>query len=272
MSSLAAAKADNFYYPPEWDPSKGNLDKFHGTHALGARAKRFKSEGVLIIRFEMPFNVWCTQCGQMIGKGVRFNAEKRHVGMYHSTKIWSFAMRHHCGNRIEIHTDPRKTEYRIIEGIRKKIENYSAEDAQVIDLGKHNDESLDALAAVERKETNRRKAKAEHARLAVLKEDCTFLAKNDAKLNRLMRNNLRPQRKDEKSRKQKRKALGLPDHVELLPEDPEDVALSKSVKFHPTPHKSHRTIRKDILKSSIFDKKSKRAARRKRHSAHVQYT
>ncbi len=29
MSSLAAAKADNFYYPPEWDPSKGNLDKVH---------------------------------------------------------------------------------------------------------------------------------------------------------------------------------------------------------------------------------------------------
>lgn len=28
MSSLAAARADNFYYPPEWDPSKGGLNKF----------------------------------------------------------------------------------------------------------------------------------------------------------------------------------------------------------------------------------------------------
>ena len=27
MSTLAAARADNFYYPPEWDPSKGSLNK-----------------------------------------------------------------------------------------------------------------------------------------------------------------------------------------------------------------------------------------------------
>lgn len=27
MSTLAAARADNFYYPPGWDPSKGNLNK-----------------------------------------------------------------------------------------------------------------------------------------------------------------------------------------------------------------------------------------------------
>ncbi len=27
MSSLAAARADNFYYPPEWEPSKGGLNK-----------------------------------------------------------------------------------------------------------------------------------------------------------------------------------------------------------------------------------------------------
>ena len=27
MSTLAAARADNFYYPPGWDPSKGSLNK-----------------------------------------------------------------------------------------------------------------------------------------------------------------------------------------------------------------------------------------------------
>lgn len=69
----------------------------------------------------MPFNVWCMKCGEMIGKGVRFNAEKRHIGMYMSTKIWSFSMRHHCGSRIEIHTDPKNTEYMIVEGARRKV-------------------------------------------------------------------------------------------------------------------------------------------------------
>ena len=31
MSTLAAARADNFYYPPEWDPSKGGLNKVRVT-------------------------------------------------------------------------------------------------------------------------------------------------------------------------------------------------------------------------------------------------
>lgn len=30
-------------------------------------------------------------------------------------------MKHHCGCLIEIHTDPRRTEYKIIQGIRKKV-------------------------------------------------------------------------------------------------------------------------------------------------------
>lgn len=39
-------------------------------------------------RFEMPFNVWCGGCESMIAKGVRFNAEKKQVGNYYSTKVF----------------------------------------------------------------------------------------------------------------------------------------------------------------------------------------
>ena len=38
-------------------------------------------------RFEMPFNIWCGGCNSMIAKGVRFNAEKKQVGNYYSTKV-----------------------------------------------------------------------------------------------------------------------------------------------------------------------------------------
>eukprot|EP00966_Prymnesium_polylepis_P288774 6670040-Prymnesium_polylepis.1 len=67
----------------------------------------------------MPFNVRCTGCDNHIGKGVRFNAEKKAVGKYLSTKIWSFRMMCHCEDNtwrtdrsrnphfIEIHTDPK---------------------------------------------------------------------------------------------------------------------------------------------------------------------
>ncbi len=55
----------------------------------------------------MPYNVWCGGCGIHIGRGVRYNAEKRQTGKYFSTKIWTFRMKCHlCDNYLEIRTDP----------------------------------------------------------------------------------------------------------------------------------------------------------------------
>ena len=73
-------------------------------------------------RFEMPFNVWCAGCNHLIGKGVRFNAEKQEIGKYHSTKIWSFVMRAPCcQQRIEVQTDPKNAEYKVVSGGRVKV-------------------------------------------------------------------------------------------------------------------------------------------------------
>ncbi|KAJ9560510.1 LOW QUALITY PROTEIN: hypothetical protein OSB04_005670, partial [Centaurea solstitialis] len=38
----------------------------------------------------MPYNIWCGGCNSMIAKGVRFNAEKKQVGNYYSTKYCLF--------------------------------------------------------------------------------------------------------------------------------------------------------------------------------------
>jgi coiled-coil domain-containing protein 130 len=65
------------YYPPYWEPKHGSINKY----------RKLKTERILIIRFEMPFNIWCSSCNDMIGKGARFNAEKSHDGGYHSTNI-----------------------------------------------------------------------------------------------------------------------------------------------------------------------------------------
>jgi hypothetical protein len=35
-------------------------------------------------RFEVPFNIWCSTCGEHIAKGVRFNAEKKQVRGTHT--------------------------------------------------------------------------------------------------------------------------------------------------------------------------------------------
>jgi coiled-coil domain-containing protein 130 len=95
-----------------------------GKHALGARARKLNTTGALIVRFEMPFAIWCTNCKPhpiIIGQGVRFNAEKKKVGNYYSTPIYSFRMKHTvCGETIEIKTDPQNTAYVVTEGGRKR--------------------------------------------------------------------------------------------------------------------------------------------------------
>lgn len=53
-------------------------------------------------------------------QGVRFNAEKKQVGQYHSTRIWSFKMTSPCcQHTIEVHTDPKASEYIIVSGARR---------------------------------------------------------------------------------------------------------------------------------------------------------
>lgn len=106
------------YVPPEHEGTKtGNA--LHNKHALGARASKLRSDGALVVRFEMPYAVWCATCPRptLIGQGVRFNAEKRRAGRYHSTPVWSFRMRHAaCGGTLEMRTDPQNTAYVVVSG------------------------------------------------------------------------------------------------------------------------------------------------------------
>ncbi|WYZ35572.1 hypothetical protein EsH8_X_000219 [Colletotrichum jinshuiense] len=110
------------YVPPDVEgTTTGN--KLHNKHALGARASRLASAGVLTVRFEMPYAVWCSTCPRptLVGQGVRFNAEKRRAGSYHSTPIWEFRMRHaDCGGWIEMRTDPKNTAYVVVSGAKKR--------------------------------------------------------------------------------------------------------------------------------------------------------
>jgi coiled-coil domain-containing protein 130 len=97
----------NKYYPPDYDPSQGSLNTVRGKHALGDRARKL-DQGILITRFELPFNIWCLTCNNHIGMGVRYNAEKKKIGAYFSTPIFSFRCKCHlCDGWFEIQTDPK---------------------------------------------------------------------------------------------------------------------------------------------------------------------
>lgn len=177
MSTLAAARADNFYYPPEWTPEQGGLNKFRGSHgALGKRANKIH-EGILVIRFELPYNCWCLGCNSHIGKGVRYNAEKKKVGAYFTTPILEFSMKcYWCDTTFVIRTDPKGGDYEFVSGIRRKVEEFSPEDNELPAL-KTDEEKLriekEPLYRIELGEDDKRKAKAQ--RHAVAGEDlCAF--------------------------------------------------------------------------------------------------
>jgi coiled-coil domain-containing protein 130 len=121
----------NKYYPPDYD-GRSNINKMAGTHALGRRARKL-DQGILVVRFEMPYNIWCAKCNNHIGQGVRFNAEKKRAGSFYSTPIWSFRMKCHlCDNVIEIKTDPENTRYVVVDGAKRQTEDEGTAEAPVV--------------------------------------------------------------------------------------------------------------------------------------------
>ncbi|KAL2260590.1 hypothetical protein VTK26DRAFT_5354 [Humicola hyalothermophila] len=120
------------YHPPDDDDAeKKKRTNSQKPHPLGARASRLASHGVLVVRFEMPFAVWCASCARptLIGQGVRFNAEKRRVGSHHSTPVWGFRVRHgECGGWIELRTDPARGDFVVVSGARRR--HYGGHDGE----------------------------------------------------------------------------------------------------------------------------------------------
>ena len=165
------------YIPPDQEGlTTGN--KLAGKHPLGTRARNLRTAGALVVRFEMPFAVWCTNCKPhetLIGQGVRFNAEKKRVGNYYSTPIYSFRMKHTaCGGWIEIRTDPRNTAYTVTEGGRKRDTGedralaLGEEEIRIRLPGEAAEE--DPLARLEGKSEDRRRAETATSRILDLQE------------------------------------------------------------------------------------------------------
>ncbi|KAK9149081.1 hypothetical protein Scep_007838 [Stephania cephalantha] len=252
MSSLAAARADNFYYPPEWTPNQGSLNKFHGQHALRERARKL-DQGILIIRFEMPFNIWCGGCNSMIAKGVRFNAEKKQVGNYYSTKIWSFSMKSACcKHEIVIQTDPKNCEYVIISGAQRKTEDFDIEDAETFALPADEERGKlsDPFYRLEHQEEDLAKKKEAEPVLVRLQRVSDARHSDDYALNKALRARLRNQKKRVADEEAVARKIGL--GIRILPGSEEDSSMAKHVKFSSKFDKNKKNKRVAIVSSSIF--------------------
>ena len=130
MSSLAATQADGFYHPPDYNPAKhGSVSKFHGSKGHN----QYLKQG--IVRLELPYKAWCLKkgCERVIDQGTRFNATKKHVDVYFSTKIYEFTMHcPSCDNLLVMRTDPKNTAYVYTAGMRRFTSTFVEKDERLI--------------------------------------------------------------------------------------------------------------------------------------------
>jgi coiled-coil domain-containing protein 130 len=225
------------YVPPEQEGViSGN--KLHGKHALGARANKI-SQGILTVRFEMPYPIWCTHCPKpmIIGQGVRFNAEKKKVGNYYSSPIYSFRMKHvACGGWIEIRTDPKNTAYVVTEGARKRdLGEDKMEEGDVMIMTAEEREAMrsNAFAALEGKVEDKKRLAYSQERLEELQELAERQWEDPYEQNKKLRNTFREGRKKREAdgavtvALQDRMSLG----IDLLPANEDDATRAGFIEF-----------------------------------------
>ncbi|KAI9487502.1 MAG: CWC16 protein [Benjaminiella poitrasii] len=245
----------NKYYPPDWTPEKGSINKFYGKHALGDRARKL-DEGILIVRFELPFNIWCSGCENHIGKGVRYNAQKKQIGKYYSTPILQFRMKCHlCDNWIEIHTDPKNHEYVVVSGARKKVEEWNPEDTEVMQLqDKEEKEKLEADPMYRLEHDIKDKNKIEESKPRITQ----IQNLNDAQWadpytrSQQLRKQFREEKKREKRKAEETEKIRDKHSlkIELLPEHISDVIEARSVDYR---RQSDSTSNSDPLDTKRLD-------------------
>ena len=225
------------YVPPEHEGTT-SANKLAGKHALGSRARK-AGQGILTVRFEMPFAIWCTTCPKptIVGQGVRFNAEKKKVGSYHTTPVYSFRMKHVlCGGWIEIRTDPKNTAYVVTEGAKKRDTGEDkVEEGEIRIKTEEERERLanDAFAALEGKVDDKRQASSDKGRIEELHRAKDRDWSDPGEANRRLRKTFRVERKLREKKDglteelKERMSLGM----ELLEETEEDRRRAGFVDF-----------------------------------------
>ncbi|KAF4519610.1 hypothetical protein B566_EDAN003777 [Ephemera danica] len=242
---MGERKGTNKYYPPDYNPNKGGLNKFLGTHALRERARKLHM-GILIIRFEMPYNIWCDGCKNHIGMGVRYNAEKTKVGMYYTTPVYQFRMKCHlCDNHIEMKTDPGNLDYVIVSGARRQENRWDPlQNEQVVPEEKATSRRMadDAMFKLEHGEGDKSKAQDQAPRLQQLAGLREERWKDDYAANSALRATFRAQRQQLSLQTEQDKQLLARTSlsITLLPEAPEDTHMASLLTLAPAQSMSER--------------------------------
>jgi coiled-coil domain-containing protein 130 len=252
---MAERRATNKYYPIEWDPSKGSINTFVGQHPLRQRAAKI-DQGIMVVRFELPWSTFCIKCERLLAKGVRFNAEKKKCGNYFSTTIWSFKMTcPSCSNPLEVQTDPQNRDYVCVTGLKQRTVEYEAsEDNQLEKIAQGPDAPVhDPFQKLENKQEDEEFAKVQFPHLTELHDLSDKNFKNDYQNARMLRNNFKKQQKEIQSLRNEARSKSLA--IDLLPESIEDrknAQAFSAAKMNNKASQHQKAERFKIRSSSIF--------------------
>ncbi|KAG6810429.1 hypothetical protein H0H92_011871 [Tricholoma furcatifolium] len=159
--------------------------------------------------------------------GVRYNAEKKKIGNYYSTPIYSFRCKCHlCDGWFEIQTDPKNTRYVVVSGARQKDEDWNPEENGGFAV--HDTEGanvpVDPLAALEKTtDAQKRLTTIEMPRLESLQTVSEHYNADPYTLSSKVRKRFRETKKIEQEKQraddQIKNRYGLPASLNLLAED-----------------------------------------------------
>jgi len=290
MSSLKATQADGYYIPPDYTNSgaykKQSLNQFNTQKSHKGNNQYLKQNTV---RFELPYDGLCLSqnCveSKTIKRGTRFNAQKRHVGDYLSSKIWEFGMKcRTCQHHFAIRTNPQERGFDYISGIKRRVEEFDTVENQSLGVmdteyghaihnftngrivkdgivdgdgdGDNDDDNI--IDKLQNHIMGKRKAMTEHDAMVMLMERNHSTMYDDAFSNSNLRAGYRVQRKQKKKRVEHATKLGLGGGILLEGDNGNggDVALSRSVfegkRMH---HAKAREVQKfRAIRQGIFGK------------------
>ena len=200
-----------------------------------------RKDGTQTVRFEMPFAVWCHTCKPhaIIGQGVRFNAEKKKIGYYHSTPIWQFKLKHvACGGSIEIKTDPKETAYVVVTG--GKARDYGEDRVREGEDGRpiltpleRERRREDAFAVLEGRAEEKEAVKDNAKRIEELYRSRERDWEDPGDVNKRLRQSFRQEKKVRKREEDATESLKerIGTEIDILPETELDAQRAKLVSF-----------------------------------------
>eukprot|EP00003_Mantamonas_plastica_P029306 TRINITY_DN6907_c2_g1_i1.p2 TRINITY_DN6907_c2_g1~~TRINITY_DN6907_c2_g1_i1.p2 ORF type:complete len:358 (+),score=136.48 TRINITY_DN6907_c2_g1_i1:76-1149(+) len=141
---MGERKVFSKYYPPDFETVKL------------ARVKRSDKKGQKEIRFMLPMSIRCTQCGEFMGAGKKFNAKKETVQgeTYLNIKIFRFYFKcSSCSSEIIVRTDPENGSYKTEGGTAtKNYEPWREQNKLLEELRQaQNEEEGDSMKLLENK-------------------------------------------------------------------------------------------------------------------------